>query len=57
MPHASPQGGDLRKTKLVHEYAPLAGVLDSFQTGFGRTLASTGSIIVLGVVFGKLLAE
>jgi GntP family gluconate:H+ symporter len=39
--------------------APLtmAGVLDSFQTGFGRTLASTGSIIVLGVVFGKLLAE
>ena len=30
----------------------MAGVLDSFQTGFGRTLASTGSIIVLGVVFG-----
>jgi GntP family gluconate:H+ symporter len=28
-----------------------------FQTGFGNTLASTGTIIVLGVVFGKLLAE
>ena len=33
------------------------GVLKFFQTGFGNTLASTGSIIVLGVVFGKLLAE
>jgi GntP family gluconate:H+ symporter len=32
-------------------------VLEAFQTGFGRTLAGTGSIIVLGVVFGKLLAE
>ena len=44
---------------VVPGVAPLsmAGVLDSFQTGFGRTLASTGSIIVLGVVFGKLLAE
>ena len=44
---------------VVPGVAPLtmASVLDSFQTGFGRTLASTGSIIVLGVVFGKLLAE
>ena len=31
-------------------------ILEAFQTGFGRTLAGTGSIIVLGVVFGKLLA-
>jgi len=35
----------------------MAEVLDSFQTGFGNTLAKTGSIIVLGVIFGKLLAE
>jgi GntP family gluconate:H+ symporter len=35
----------------------MADVLKAFQTGFGNTLASTGSIIVLGVVFGKLLAE
>ena len=32
-------------------------VVKAFQTGFGNTLASTGPIIVLGVVFGKLLAE
>jgi GntP family gluconate:H+ symporter len=32
-------------------------VLKAFQTGFGNTLASTGPIIVLGVIFGKLLAE
>ncbi len=32
-------------------------VLKAFQTGFGNTLAGTGTIIVLGVVFGKLLAE
>ena len=32
-------------------------VLKAFQTGFGNTLAGTGAIIVLGVVFGKLLAE
>ena len=39
--------------------APLtmAAVLKAFQTGFGNTLAGTGAIIVLGVVFGKLLAE
>lgn len=35
----------------------MAEVLKAFQTGFGNTLASTGSIIVLGVVFGKFLAE
>ena len=35
----------------------MSGVLEAFQAGFGKTLASTGSIIVLGVVFGKLLAE
>jgi GntP family gluconate:H+ symporter len=35
----------------------MAEVLKAFQAGFGNTLASTGAIIVLGVVFGKLLAE
>jgi GntP family gluconate:H+ symporter len=35
----------------------MATVLKAFQDGFGATLGSTGSIIVLGVVFGKLLAE
>jgi GntP family gluconate:H+ symporter len=35
----------------------MAEVLKAFQTGFGNTLAGTGAIIVLGVVFGKLLAE
>jgi gluconate:H+ symporter, GntP family len=35
----------------------MADVVKSFQTGFGNTLASTGPIIVLGVVFGKFLAE
>src|SRR5689334_12113942 len=35
----------------------MAEVVKSFQTGFGNTLASTGPIIVLGVVFGKYLAE
>ncbi len=32
-------------------------VLKSFQTGFGATLGSTGPIIILGVIFGKFLAE
>jgi len=35
----------------------MTDVLKAFQTGFGNTLAGTGAIIVLGVVFGKLLAE
>ncbi len=35
----------------------MASVLDSFQSGFGRAMMNTGTIIVLGVVFGKLLAE
>ena len=35
----------------------MTGVLKAFQDGFGATLGSTGAIIVLGVVFGKLLAE
>lgn len=35
----------------------MADVVKAFQTGFGNTLASTGPIIVLGVVFGKFLAE
>lgn len=35
----------------------MTAVLKAFQDGFGATLGSTGSIIVLGVVFGKLLAE
>jgi GntP family gluconate:H+ symporter len=35
----------------------MAEVVKAFQTGFGNTLASTGPIIVLGVVFGKYLAE
>jgi GntP family gluconate:H+ symporter len=32
-------------------------VLKAFQTGLGETLGKTGAVIVLGVVFGKLLAE
>src|SRR4051812_20213159 len=36
---------------------PLAKVADSFNTGFGNTLASLGMIIGLGTVLGKLLSE
>ena len=35
----------------------MVSVLKSFQTGFGNTLAGTGPIIILGVIFGKFLAE
>jgi GntP family gluconate:H+ symporter len=35
----------------------MADVVKAFTTGFGNTLSTTGPIIVLGVVFGKFLAE
>ena len=41
---------------LATPYAPTAAVT-SFSTGFGSTTASVGTLIALGAVFGKLLAD
>ncbi|WP_392673827.1 gluconate:H+ symporter [Streptomyces sp. LN785] len=35
----------------------LAKVVDSFSTGMGSTLGSTGALIALGAILGKLLAD
>ncbi|GAA1887869.1 gluconate:H+ symporter [Streptantibioticus ferralitis] len=37
--------------------APLAKVITSFTTGLGATVASTGVLIALGAILGKLLAD
>ncbi|KAF4410039.1 MULTISPECIES: GntT/GntP/DsdX family permease [Streptomyces] len=35
----------------------LAGVVESFSSGMGSTLGSTGALIALGAILGKLLAD
>jgi GntP family gluconate:H+ symporter len=36
---------------------PMSDVLDSFTKGFGSTAAGVGTLIALGAMFGKLLAD
>jgi GntP family gluconate:H+ symporter len=36
---------------------PLGDAVDSFTTGFGSTAAGVGTLIALGAMFGKLLAD